>query len=414
MALPTSILIARALGPDGKGVLALLQLTTQMVITFLGIGLSSAALYYAGSKRASGRDGVLLALGYGLLLSVALLALYPLLGGWLAADILHLSQKQLLIVAFALIAPALVVNVVYSFVIGFGSVRAATTVVNTSLTVQLAIYGTLFATHHLTLPVAVAVWATASVIEATAYSVLAWRHCSEASIGPVGLFKRMRGYSVVMWLSTLVGFAALRVDMFLLGYYKGSGQVGVYATAVTFAELLWFLPSALNAVIVPKVAGEGDDALAVSLRLMRLVLPVTIAAGLGVLGLASFAVPLLYGRDFSPAIPPLALLLPGIIMISAATIPTAWMAGSGKPLEPTKASAVNLVTNVIANVTLIPLIGASGAALSSSISYGAAAIFITASFLRHTKVSLREAFVPRPGEARDLARAALSILRRES
>ncbi|MCX8007095.1 MAG: polysaccharide biosynthesis C-terminal domain-containing protein [Coriobacteriia bacterium] len=412
VAFPVGIVLARALGASGKGTLSLVQLITQFSVVVLGLGLSSAFLYLAGRREVRGRDAAVLAMGLGAAAVSVLLAAYAIVGHGRIEALLKIPSGPLLLVGILLVGPALVLNLMYQVVLGSGAVRAATSVINVSMALQLAAYAGLFAFGALTLKAAVAVWAASVLGEAVVVSALGLRvRAQEGS--PMGarlLFERAYRYGLTMWVATLVGQAALRVDMLLLSAHRGTAEVGVYSVAVTFAELLWLVPSALNAVMLPKVSGEGPVALDVTLRLQRVLWPLTLVAGTVVTLIAWPVVPLLYGREFSRSIIPLALLMPGAVAMAATVLPSAYLSGSGRPGEWTKASVANLGVNVVANVVLIPLLGAPGAAIASAVSYSVAAAVVIRAFARFAEVSYRDVLLPARSDVRALVDGVRQVL----
>lgn len=412
VAFPAGILLARAIGPSGKGAFSVLQQVTQFSVVVLGLGMNAALLFLAGRREVRGRDAVVLSLVIGSFAVAVMLSAYALVGPGRPEALLDLPQGRLLVAAILLAGPAVIQSLMYQVAFGSGSVRAATMVINASVALQFAAYAVLFLTGSLTLQTAVFVWALSVVGEAVASSALGVRVGARRDVpsGAKSLLQRSYRYALTMWIAGLVGQAALRVDVFLLSALKGSAEVGIYSIAVTFAELLVLLPSALSAVMMPKVSGEGERAVDVTLRLQRVLWPITLLAGVVVALAAAAAVPVLYGPGFSRSIVPLVLLLPGTIAMAATVMPSAYFSGVGLPHKWTIASASNLAVNVLANLLLIPRFGASGAAVSSAISYGVAAALMVSGMARHTGVRYRDVLAPTRADVQELLRAARQAL----
>jgi len=51
LGIASSVIIARVLGPKGKGVYSLVILLPTLLITFTNIGISSASIFYIGQKK---------------------------------------------------------------------------------------------------------------------------------------------------------------------------------------------------------------------------------------------------------------------------------------------------------------------------------------------------------------------------
>ena len=61
------------------------------------------------------------------------------------------------------------------------------------------------------------------------------------------------------FLSNLFQFFNYRLDVLILSFFLGVGAVGIYATAVTVAEMLWYVPEAIATVLFPKTAASSTQ-----------------------------------------------------------------------------------------------------------------------------------------------------------
>jgi O-antigen/teichoic acid export membrane protein len=91
----------------------------------------------------------------------------------------------------------------------------------------------------------------------------------------------------------------------------------------------------------------------------------------------------------------------------------AYLAGVGRPVDVTRAAGLNVVVNIAANVVLAPRLGAVGAALASTLSYGAAAAMLVFLFRRQTHERLSRLLLPGREDFRVLYQGARRALRRE-
>jgi O-antigen/teichoic acid export membrane protein len=126
------------------------------------------------------------------------------------------------------------------------------------------------------------------------------------------------------------------------------------------------------------------------------------------LAVLAVAAPLLgpvFGRSFAGAVWPLAVLVPAMIPYSVNSTLAAHLSGSGRPLIATKAWAVNVAVNVVANVLLLPRLGVVGAGLASLASYTVCATIMSVSFRRITSLPYADFLVPRVADIGDLWRA---------
>ncbi|HEV3401790.1 MAG TPA: oligosaccharide flippase family protein [Acidimicrobiales bacterium] len=169
--------------------------------------------------------------------------------------------------------------------------------------------------------------------------------------------------------------ASYRIDLFLLAALASVAEVGVYAVAVALVEILWQVPSALSRSLFPRVrAGHLDKARVVELS-RRLLGGLVVLGGLGAVVTQLLVEPVL-GSAYS-AVPRLVLLLlPGVILVGAAKPLSAWTLSQGRPGRNLRASAAGFGVILIGDLLLIPAHGATGAAVSSSLSYAVTAIAV--------------------------------------
>jgi O-antigen/teichoic acid export membrane protein len=87
---------------------------------------------------------------------------------------------------------------------------------------------------------------------------------------------------------------------------------------------------------------------------------------------------LVFGDAYKDAFLPFSWLLPGIVLWAGARIQANYLAALGKPEWNTYVAIAVLIINISGNIILIPIYGAIGAAIATSIAYGVDA---TAKFL---------------------------------
>jgi len=112
------------------------------------------------------------------------------------------------------------------------------------------------------------------------------------------------------------------------------------------------------------------------------------------LAIAGWLITLLYSPEFQEAAFSLRLILPGIVLLNTVRVLANDIAGRGLPEINLLQSAIALAVNIIANLILIPLFAARGAALASTISYSVLAILTLRVYCRLTKVPWLSIYLP--------------------
>lgn len=175
-------------------------------------------------------------------------------------------------------------------------------------------------------------------------------------------------------LVTLV-MSLFHVDVIMLRTLADSETTGFYKAALQLAEYIWFVPIVLQTLLLHSTSSlwsedRTDRITAIATRVTRYTLLLVVLMAIGLATLADSFVPLYYGDEFSVAVVPLILLLPGTVGFAVARPLQAISQGSGRLRTLIVATGVAAATNLLLNGLLIPLYGMRGAAVATSVSYG--------------------------------------------
>ncbi|WLR55517.1 polysaccharide biosynthesis C-terminal domain-containing protein [Mesobacillus subterraneus] len=186
--------------------------------------------------------------------------------------------------------------------------------------------------------------------------------------------------------SNVLSFINYRADMFIISMFLTPAAVGLYGVAVTIAEKLWIVSQAISSVLYPVISSSTDNESKNKLTgaISRNVLFFSVLGG-GVFYLASNLIfSLLFGEAFDRSSDILKMLLPGIVLFSVDRILSNDLAGRGKPELNMYTSIFTVASNIVLNFLLIPKIGISGAAISTSVTYSLSTLIKMVLFKKET------------------------------
>jgi O-antigen/teichoic acid export membrane protein len=199
-------------------------------------------------------------------------------------------------------------------------------------------------------------------------------------------------YSMLAYLANSIQFLVYRIDFWILHYFHGESELGLYALSVRIGQTLWILPGLLATVILPHVTLVTFDKSLLE-RMLRLTNTFNLLASV-IMGLLSFIlVPFIFGQAFSGSIIPLLIMIPGLLFVSVHTIIAAYFAGKNKIANNLKVSALTLITIVVLDLLLIPSMGKTGAAIACTIAYSIGGIYIMKLYADLENYSLFRIFV---------------------
>ncbi|MFV0458025.1 MAG: lipopolysaccharide biosynthesis protein [Actinomycetales bacterium] len=215
-------------------------------------------------------------------------------------------------------------------------------------------------------------------------------------------FFGLRGWPGV--LSNLVNF---RLDQAMLALMVDPRLLGFYVVAVTFSEL----PGVATAVLKQMVFAESssrDDVWLVARAARTVGLIVAILAVLGC-ALAEPLIHLLFGERFLPAVGLSRVLLIATVPLALDQLIGSGLLTLGRPGLRAIAQSLAALVTVAGLLTLVPMIGVMGAALTSLVAYTTTMLVTALMLCRLSELRLTDLFLPRVADLRALTRILASI-----
>jgi O-antigen/teichoic acid export membrane protein len=392
----TGPILARALGPSGRGGLAAVLAPLQLVPMVVTFGIPQALVYVVATGRASGAQARRLALalgaGTGAISAAGVIALTP--------SLLHRypHQQHLLIVLSLTLPVIMAVGALRYVAQGTGHYELMTRERWFSVLVRLVLIAT-FAVAGL-LTIAAAAWFTHGVAVVATLLLLPVFRIRGKVEGARGsepqLTRFVVRYGLVTWMGTVGGVLVTRLDQVLLTPLAGAKELGYYAVAVSIAEVPLVALLAVRDVLFTASADRDDsDLVARASRATILVaLPLCVA---GIL-LAPVAVPPIFGSGFEPSVRMTQVLFVATLPNAIAMVLTSGVMAAGRPGLATRAQLSAAVVTVVALLLLVPALGAIGAAYASLLAYTTAGILVSLGFGRVSRLGPREFLVPRQSD----------------
>jgi O-antigen/teichoic acid export membrane protein len=201
-----------------------------------------------------------------------------------------------------------------------------------------------------------------------------------------------------------------RADQWFLGAVAGSRELGLYSIAVSFAEVLFYMPGILVLVQRPDlVRARAREAAERAARALRTALLVSVPAVAFVLVAAPLLCTTVFGADFAGAGDDLRVLALATFGVSALELLRNALTAQRRPLLASSAVAVAFGVTVVLNVILVPGHGGIGAAIAATTAQAAGGLAAAVMFSRALGGRMTD-LLPRPGDAAWLSRKMRSGL----
>lgn len=381
-----SVIIARTLGPEGKGIVTFFIMITALIAEYGHLGILNAHAYFFGKKMREEKERViwnnmsvtLVTSSFWILLIILLS-----LNGYIFSDVIKALNNNFIVFVFILLViPILMISVRFVsslFILNKVILQNKTLLVGQ--TIFVIILSILLYFQQLSLPSYLVTYFILQLILMIAYFInlripfkLAWNKL---------LIKEEFKFGIKIFFGALFIYLTYRVDIFLIKYFLDFTQVGIYSIGVGIAENLWLIPISVGTVLYARLLNCPDKSnnKVTTFITAKLSFIVCFFLILPLILCAPWLVDMLYGSDFAQSAIITRLLLPGILFAVIGKIMYNYFIAQGKPLVHTAVASIAFITNIVLNFVLIPQYGIQGAAIASTISYiiygGAYLILIT-------------------------------------
>ncbi len=376
------LILARALGPSGRGevafVIAVFVLTSGLAT--LGIEQANANL---GGQRTKLRPQLatnsLIAAGVLGLLAAAvvgsIMALIPTARGevdlglllfallWLPSGIAGLNLKLLLQSDYR-----------------FGITNLAWIA---SPAVTAVVNGTLALNGELTVQRVIVVFVATNLLATMILVFSAARHFGFGR-PDLALARDTLSFGLKTHTSTVLGLGAHPGDQWLLGMIAGPYALGLYSIAVSIAEALYYIVGIIVLVQRPHLVRAGAAGAAeFAARIFRRAVLLSGSAGGVLFVIAPTLCVLLFGDEFRDSGYFLRILALGAVGVLAHEFFQGVVIAQGRPLLATVGATLVVSTLIVMNLLLTPSMGGEGAAIAKTLAFSAGGVVMVTIFLRH-------------------------------
>lgn len=399
----TGVAVARLIGPEGRGLVASLAVPANLAVTFGEMGIRQATAFQIGRGIQTVRGLLPTLLTMALMSSAVAIA-----ASFLYYRLLHIAREDLAlqVIAVLIIPTSMLTNYASGVFLGrqkiaaFRQVSWGPALLNLGMVVALGWYAG-FKIHGVMIATALASAAGCAyalyLLSREAPLSLGFNPKVASSLSAMGM-----RYAIALFILTL----NYKLSIMLLQRFGTLTDVGLYAQGAAIAELIWEIPTAINALVFSRSANSKSDRdfSQKVMTLARLSFLVALAAGLGIAAIAPIAFPLIYGPGFADSANVFTVLIPGVVAFTAFKILNMDLAGKGKPWVSLIVIVPTALLNGVLSWLLIGRYGAVGGAISTSISYVLATIAFVALYSRTMKVDFLDIVTFRKSDFIELAK----------
>jgi len=387
MAILASIVVARTLGPAGKGALAALGAMVGIALQFGNLGLHGANIYFTAKDKSKvpflvgNSFWFSLVIGLILFFSVYLfLSQHP---GALGNIDFRLAIVTLIAIPFMLLA-----YLWQNILVGLNKIKAYNLILISNQVLSLiGAIGILLVLKEGIFPLIIFNTLT-SIIVSFLFGGYLIKIKQFSLRFNWNLASKCLGYAFKIYLSCLFAYLVLRSDLFILNYFRGTTETGLYSIATNFVDGIFLLPSIIALLLLPKAVenlGQSGELVAKTARISAIVIGV-ICLGAVILGRP--AINFMFGSLFDKSFIPLLILIPGAYFYSLAQILVQYFTAHNRLLPIVYIWLIASTLNIGLNILFIPKYGIVAAAATSLLTYLMVFLVLFVVFKKLTNMSL--------------------------
>ncbi|MPZ47980.1 MAG: oligosaccharide flippase family protein [Dehalococcoidia bacterium] len=365
----SGVLVARLLGIEGRGELALLVVFPLVLAQTGTLGIPIATTYFIAQNPGATREIVRSILGSLVLVTAALIVVH--------AAILFVflqGRHDAFIIAGLSTLLVLPARVAQMFGLALLQGQRLFGAFNLLRILQVTFYSgslvLIFLLGPRSLPLVVEAWAGSQVLAALVTIWVAQRSVRNAARGDGS--SPSKGVLVRVGLKGLLGSAnpveSFGIDDLIVGLVAGPAALGIYVVAFAFTNLPKFVAQSIGMVAYPRIAGLASGHRTAILRYSTLTLIVCGSIILAGQALVGWLVPMFFGAEFNEAVGIARILLLSALPLCLRRVLAECARGAGLPGLGSLAEFIACVVLVPSAILLTASWGVTGSAWAMTIS----------------------------------------------
>lgn len=409
--LAASIIIARVLGTEGRGIYALLMSIIVMAASFSVFGLAASNTYFVAGQskriRAIGVHSLIAGLVGSMLTVIILLTVkkfFPSILLGLNDTLIWLTLVFVLLFSWG--------NLFSFAFLGRGKIFAFNTFETSQRVIFFALSVLMLWVMSTTLDLYFAVVLAAVAVLVFSYVAAYFAKAPEGPLFSSELLQPSFAYGIRSYVATLLAMAVMRSAVFFVNHFGGNREAGLFAVAQQASELLIIVPGVVGIILFGRISDGKSDNL--TPKVVRTIAFAFLPVSIGLFFASDILVVSIFGHEFLPAAAALRWLIPGSYLLGLQVLLAKDIAGRGYPWPAVLFWVPVLLVNFAGYYLLIPSMGINGASISLSLSFALIFVLISVYYVRTRGVSFSELFVIKSEDIRTVLQLLKGLLKKGS
>ncbi|MFA6924310.1 MAG: polysaccharide biosynthesis C-terminal domain-containing protein [Bacteroidales bacterium] len=209
------------------------------------------------------------------------------------------------------------------------------------------------------------------------------------------IVKEVFKFGLFVQTSNIIQQLNYRLSYYIVDSFLGRYALGVFTLGVQLSESIWIISKSMATVLYARISNSSDAEYSknITIRFAKISFLISLFCIIVLLIIPENIFILIFRKEFGGMKNVIAFLSIGILSVATSTMFGHYYSGTGKPHFNTMCSIIGLVFTLTFGFVLIPELGITGAAMTSTFSYFASFMFSLVIFINITKTKYRELFV---------------------
>ncbi len=363
IALANSIVMARALGVEGRGYFVMAMLLPAMLVTFSDFGLGQAATKFTASKKWLVSTVFFSQTIIAIIRVVLLAVLGVLIIYFYSSSIFPGVPNEYLYIGLAQTVGIVIQGMVFPIFLGVGKGVKYSLILVISALFSLFIFATAWLIVGLDVKLAlylqvISTLLIALYIYASVFKLVEgdfsfnWEYVKDAFRFGSGIY-----FSIVS------NFSNDKLILFIVNSFGGVVAVGLYTIAQALTEKIYLIADAVGTMLMPKIAENPEvNSYIITPLVFKLTFLIVAFLSIVLIFLSEWLVNFMYTSEFSGSVEIMQILLVSVIFSSGWRVISQDLNARSMTKETAVINVIMAVISLVTAVVLLPIMGLVGAA----------------------------------------------------
>jgi O-antigen/teichoic acid export membrane protein len=377
----SGVFIARMIGPEGKGVLAIYQANAQLLTVFFSLSFGNVLSYFIPSgklkvEKMLGMSLIILFFGAICILLLTLLFYYTDFRSYLFPSKCSSFLYVMWIFLYSVLS---IVNIIAAgFFQGLKLFLLINRISVFNSVLNLLFFGVLFAIYHfnyfnVTFHILLFCLLILTLINTLQFILPFFTVVKVIPDFKISLRDEMKpifSFAFHTHLALFINFFNGRLSLWILNYYLNEVAIGLFSLATNLIVIFNMISAPIGNILMPFLSSENEkNKNEMFYKYSKINCTVLFGIAIFSFFISILIIPLIYGVEFSDSVLLFQILLPGILLSSVTRLLAVYIAASNKQVYNLYPTIVGFFANVFLSFFLIKYYGLIGAAIAGSLTY---------------------------------------------